>query len=44
MKRGGWIKITREVKSMVGNPRETADLSKWELRDYGLTAGEPAWD
>ena len=29
---------------MMGKTTETADLSKWELTDSGLTAGEPTWD
>lgn len=28
---------------MIGKTTETADMSQWEVMDYGLTAGEPAW-
>ena len=32
--------MSREVKTMVGESTEIADLSWWELTDCRLTAGE----
>ena len=39
-KRGRSDNMSKGVKTMMGTPTETADLSKWELTV--LTAGEPA--
>lgn len=44
LKRGrkDYIKVCGGVKIMMGNPKETTDLSLWELTDSGQTAREPA--
>ena len=31
--------MNKGVKTMMGTPTKTADLSKWELTDSGLTVG-----
>lgn len=38
MSRGGKVKI------MTGKPKETSDLSLWELVDSGWTVRELIWD
>lgn len=34
--------MSKGVKTIIGKPTETVDLSQWVLIDSGLTLGEPA--
>ena len=36
--------VCRGVKNMTGKPKETTDVSLWELTDSGQIAGKLAWD
>ena len=40
MKRGRRDYMNKGVKSMTGKITESADKDHWEVRDYGLPAGQ----